>query len=270
MNGRQLNRYNNLKIADDKYIDGLVSIIIPVYNAGEFLISTVESILRQTYDNYEIIMVDDKSTDNSKEIIKSYDDKFDNVRPLYLEENAGVSNARNEGIKNARGRYLAFLDSDDMWEDDKLERQLEFMKRNNYHFTYTGYSFVDDMGNSLNSVVIPKARVDYNELLKTNVIPCLTVIIDRYYIDDIVMPSIRHEDYACWLSILKRGHEAHALREPLARYRTRANSLSGNKLKAASWTWNILRNVEKLPLHTAIYYFMIYATVNINKHFIKK
>lgn len=248
----------------------LVSIIVPVYNAEAYLSFTIDSILAQTYKEYEIIIVDDKSNDSSRDIIRDYQEKYPCVRPIFLEKNAGVSNARNTGISQASGRYIAFLDSDDMWAEDKLEKQLTFMEDNDYHFTYTAYSFVDDDGNDISSVVMPKKEVDYKELLKHNVIPCLTVIIDRNFIDEICMPYIRHEDYACWLSILKKGHKAYGLEEPLAYYRARPNSLSGNKLKAASWTWNILRNEEKLPLHRAIYYFCIYAIVNINKHFFKK
>ena len=252
------------------YIDKLVSVIVPVYNAEDFMIETLESILSQTYKDIEIICIDDMSKDSSRKIIKEYADKYENVIPLLLTENGGVANARNRGIEKARGRYIAFLDSDDVWEKDKIEKQIKFMQDNKYSFTFTGYRFMDSESRLLNTVVKAKKELSYNDLLKHNAISCLTVVIDRYDIDEIHMPKIHHEDYACWLSILKKGKKAYGLNETLARYRTRQNSLSGNKVKAASWTWNILRKEEKLNIFKASYCFVYYAIVNIFKHFISK
>lgn len=249
-----------------EYIDGLVSVIVPVYNAEVFLKDTIESAINQSYKNLEIILVDDMSTDDSRKVIKYYEEKYENVKSIFLEKNSGVAKARNIGIKNSKGRYIAFLDSDDVWDKDKIKKQVEFMKVNNYYFTFTGYRFIDENGEKLKTVVEAVDNVDYKKLLRHNVIACLTVVIDRYKISDIFMPDIRHEDYVTWLSILKKDNKAYGLKEELAYYRVRGNSLSGNKIKAASWTWNILRNIEKLPLHKAVYYFCIYAIVNIKKH----
>lgn len=252
------------------YIDGLVSIIVPVYNAEKYIEETLESIFSQTYKNFEVMIVDDMSSDGSKDIINRYAQKYDNIRPIFLEKNAGVANARNVGIANARGRFIAFLDSDDIWMSDKLEKQVSFMTKNNYPFSFTTYRFIDMDSNEMNTVVHAKKMLTYNDLLKHNAISCLTVIIDRYQVRDIVMPSIRHEDYACWLKILKKGYNAYGLDELLAKYRTRKNSLSGNKIKAATWTWNILRREEGLNIFKACYCFLYYAVVNVFKHILSK
>ncbi|MBC2577730.1 glycosyltransferase family 2 protein [Peptostreptococcus russellii] len=253
-----------------KFIDNLVSVIVPVYNAEDFMCETLDSILAQTYKSIEIICIDDMSKDSSRLIIEDYASKYENIRPILLEENGGVSNARNVGIANARGRYIAFLDSDDVWMPEKIEKQIKFMQENKYAFTFTGYRFMDADSKLLNTVVHAKKELTYDKLLRQNAISCLTVVIDREYIEDIYMPKIHHEDYAAWLRILKKGYKAYGLDEILAKYRTRQNSLSGNKLKAAGWTWNILRNEENLGLIKAIYCFCYYAVVNVYKHIISK
>ena len=255
---------------NDNYVDGLVSVIVPVYNAKDYLTETLESIFKQTYKNIEIIIIDDMSGDGSRELIMDYADKYDNIVALLLEKNGGVANARNKGIEIARGRYIAFLDSDDVWKETKIQKQIEFMRANNYAFTFTGYQFMDENSNNMNTLVRAKKSLNYEDLLRQNSIACLTVVLDRYQVERIYMPKIRHEDYVTWLDILKQGHTAYGIDENLALYRTRANSLSGNKLKAASWTWNILRNVEKLSLPKAIYCFSYYALINVKKHILSK
>lgn len=252
------------------YIDGLVSVIVPVYNAESYLEETLDSILEQTYKEIEILCIDDMSSDSSRKILTEYASKYKNVKPIFLTENAGVSNARNKGIENAKGRYIAFLDSDDIWLPEKIEKQIKFMCENGYCFTFTGYRFIDANGKKLNTIVHAKSELTYEILLRHNAISCLTVVIDRFIVKDIHMKKIHHEDYVAWLDILKQGHKAHGLDELLALYRTRQGSLSGNKIKAASWTWNILRNEEKLGLFKAIYYFSYYAIINVHKHFLSK
>ncbi|WP_304206306.1 glycosyltransferase family 2 protein, partial [Peptostreptococcus russellii] len=207
-----------------KFIDNLVSVIVPVYNAEDFMCETLDSILAQTYKNIEIICIDDMSKDSSRLIIEDYASKYENIRPILLEENGGVSNARNVGIANARGRYIAFLDSDDVWMPEKIEKQIKFMQENKYAFTFTGYRFMDADSKLLNTVVHAKKELTYDKLLRQNAISCLTVVIDREYIEDIYMPKIHHEDYAAWLRILKKGYKAYGLDEILAKYRTRQNS----------------------------------------------
>lgn len=250
-----------------QFNNDLVSVIVPVYNAMDYLDETMQSILEQSYGDIEIICIDDMSSDGSREKILDYATKYDRVKPILLEKNMGVAEARNKGIEAARGRFIAFLDSDDLWLPEKIKKQVKFMKDNNYGFTFTSYRFIDSNSDKLNTIVHAKPVLTYNRLLKQNAISCLTVVIDRNIIGDISMPKIRHEDYAAWLKILKKGHKAYGLDEVLALYRKRQNSLSGNKLKAASWTWNILRNEEGIGLIRSAYYFCYYALVNIFKHF---
>lgn len=248
----------------------LVSVITPVHNAEKYLETTLKSVLNQTYKDLEIILVDDASKDSSREIIKKYE-KIDNrVKSVLLDSNVGVAKARNEGIKNANGKYIAFLDSDDIWLENKLEIQIKFMQENNIAFSHTAYQFMDEEGNKIGKPVRVTESIEYTDLLKQNSIGCLTVVIDRSKVEKIEMPQIRHEDYATWLSILREGHRAYGLDEVLALYRKSSNSLSGNKIKAAMWTWNIIRNVEKVPLPKAIFYFSNYAIKNVNKHFFKR
>ena len=252
------------------FIPGLVSVIVPVHNAEAFLKDTVDSILKQTYENLEIMLVDDASKDSSREMIKEYEVLDERVKPLILEDNVGVADARNKGIEAAKGQYIAFLDSDDIWLPTKLEEQISFMEKNNFGFTCTGYEFIDEGGTKIGKHVEVEPSVNYKDLLKQNTIGCLSVVIDREKIPNIHMPKIHHEDYVTWLSILKQGHSAYGLNKVLALYRRRATSLSGNKLKSAMWTWNILKNVEQIPLPKAVFYFSNYAIKNINKHFFKR
>ena len=244
----------------------LVSVVIPMYNAQQFIKETLLSVINQTYTNIEIIVVDDMSKDKSATIVKDLSNKDDRIKYIYLKENKGVANARNIGIEAAQGRYIAFIDSDDLWKENKLERQIEFMLENKYVFTYTEYEFISENGESLNKIIPVEKQVNYKKLLSGNCIGCSTVIIDRNYIQKIYMENVKHEDYVTWLSILKTGYNAYGLNENLGYYRKLKNSLSGNKVQAAKWTWNIYRNVEKLPIHKSILYFSKYALKNVKKH----
>ncbi|CEH35588.1 glycosyltransferase family 2 protein [Romboutsia lituseburensis] len=251
-------------------IQDLVSVITPVHNAEKYLKCTVDSVLGQTYKNLEIILVDDASKDSSREIIKQYQQKDERIKAILLDKNVGVADARNKGIEKAKGKYIAFVDSDDIWLETKIEEQINFMKKNNIAFSHTGYEFINENGDRLGKSVAVHYKLSYTDMLKSNGVGCLTVVIDKEKVDNIVMPKIRHEDYATWLSILKQGHEAYGINKVLALYRKTSTSLSGNKVKSAMWTWNILRNVEKVPLPKAVLYFSNYAVKNINKHFLKR
>ncbi len=245
----------------------LVSIIIPVYNSEELISETINSVLQQKYKNWEMIMVDDFSDDNSIEIIKEYQQKDERIKLIRLDNNQGVANARNIGLKYAKGKYIAFLDSDDIWISEKLEKQVIFMLDNNIEFSFTEYrhfyKFADELEKKIN---IPSI-VDYRTLLRGNVIGCLTVMIDREKIPNIYMPKQRHEDYITWLAILKQGFKAYGLKEDLARYRVRGSSLSSNKKRSSLWTWCIYRNIEKLSLAESLYYFSWYTIRSIKKHY---
>ena len=246
-----------------------VSIITPAYNCATYIHETIESVLYQTYTYWEMIIVDDYSSDDTVNIIKKYQEQDKRIHLIQLQQNQGVAFARNTGIKYSRGRYIAFLDSDDIWLYNKIERQLEFMKNNNVAFSYTQYrQFMKNPEQCGKIINVPKV-VDYKSLLKGNVIGCLTVMIDRQVIPDFSMPKERHEDYITWLSILKQGHNAYGLNEDLARYRISANSISANKKRSALWTWNIYRNIENLSILESLYYFSHYLASAMIKHYLK-
>ena len=251
----------------NKFNEDKVSIIIPVYNAEKFLEETVTSALNQTYENLEVILINDFSKDKSEYIMKKLAEKDGRIVNIFLKENKGVSNARNEGIRVANGRYIAFLDSDDLWENKKLEKQIDFMKKNSIKFSYTGYEFINENSEFIGKKITVPERINYNQLLKYNCIGCLTVVIDRLNIKNINFEKIKHEDYLTWLSILKNNNiEAYGINESLAYYRKRSGSISENKFKSASWHWNIIRKIEKVSLTKSVFYFLNYAFINIKKH----
>lgn len=250
------------------YINDLVSIITPVYNAEEFIRETIQSVIQQTYENWEMIIVDDCSTDSSYEIIMSLAKNDKRVKCIRLNNNLGVAEARNFGLREAKGEFICFLDADDLWGRSKLQRQIDFMKKNQYAISFTAYELIDRNSNSLNKVVSIPKKVTYNQLLKGNVIGCLTIMINRSLIGEFFMPKIRHEDYATWLSLLKRGYDAYGINEVLAYYRCMPTSLSGNKFKVFKWTWNIYRKHENLSIPKSLYYFINYLIKSIRKYYL--
>ena len=245
----------------------LVSIITPAYNAEKFINETIESVIAQTYEKWEMIIVDDCSTDSTREIIKKYIAKDNRIKLIKLEVNSGPAVTRNTAIKNSCGRYLAFLDSDDQWLPEKLERQLAFMKSNSVAFSFSKYVNVNEEGESLGKVVSIPDKVTYNQLLKQNVIGCLTVILDTDVIDGVEMVNIRsRQDYTLWLNLTKRGYQAYGFQEVLAKYRIVDQSLSSNKIKMARQNWKVYREIEKLGTIKSIWYFMHYLYFKIKKY----
>lgn len=238
----------------------MVSIITPTYNAEKFLEETIQSVLNQSFKNFEMIIVDDCSKDRSVEIAEKYASLDERVKVYKLEKNSGAAVVRNTGIERAKGRYIAFLDSDDLWDKDKLEKQIAFMKTKDIGFSFTAYRLMDEEGGNLNKVVSAPAEITYKDLLKNTVIGCLTVVIDREKIGDFRMPLVRAgQDTATWLSILKKGNVAYGLNEDLASYRKVKGSISSNKIKALKRTWNTYRNIEKLRLIPCVYYYANYV-----------
>lgn len=252
-----------------KYIDDLVSIITPVYNAERFIEETIKSVKSQTYKNWEMILIDDCSTDSSAEIIKEFI-KFDN-RIIYIKlgQNGGAAVARNVGLDLAKGRYIAFLDSDDMWKEEKLEKQIYFMKKNKYGFTFTSYEMIDEHESIPGKVVKVPKQIDYNGLLRNTIIGCLTVIIDRKIVGDFHMPLIRKgQDTATWLSILKKYEYAYSINETLAYYRVVKGSVSSNKIEALKRTWYVYRHIEQIPLIKCTYFYINYIFNAVKKKYL--
>lgn len=237
----------------------LVSVITPVFNGARFIRETLDSVCAQTHADWELICVDDCSSDNSCEIVQSYADKDSRIRLIRLEVNSGAAVARNAAIEAARGRYIAFLDSDDIWLPYKLEVQLEYMQTNNVPFCYSAYARIDEHNKVICTVGVPQ-QVSYQGMLKTSVIGCLTAVYDTQFFGKVAMPLTRkRQDFGLWLQLLKRIDFARGIPDVLALYRVSPGSMSANKLDAARYTWNIYRNVEGFGLWRSFYYFLNYA-----------
>ncbi len=237
---------------------GLVSIIMPNYNGEKYLKETIESVLSQTYPNWELLFVDDCSTDTSVELVRSFND--DRIKVYCNESNQGAAASRNRALREANGRWIAFLDSDDLWQKQKLHLQIEFMVENQISFSFTSYSVVRE-----NDFVVefnpPKDDYDYKMILKHCSIGCSTVIYDREKVGMVYMPieAEKREDFACWLKILRTEKSAVCFHKNLTTYNLHTNSLSSNKFKMMKYQWNVYRKVEKIPFFKSLYYLANWA-----------
>lgn len=242
-----------------------VSVIMPAYNSRATIAESIQSVIDQTFSDWELLVIDDCSPEPIADIVESFHDE--RIRYIRLAENQGVAVARNTGIVKAKGRYIAFLDSDDLWLPEKLSAQLHFMKEHQYAFTYTWYSqFTDDSTKPIR-LVKTKPSVDYKHLLRGNDIGCLTVMIDHQRIPEIEMPTQHHEDYITWLNILKTyATTAFSLPQDLARYRISNQSLSGNKKRSLIWTWNVYSKSQGISFVWSIYYMICYVLQGLKKH----
>lgn len=259
---QQLNNENK-----QEYVDDLVSIITPAYNAAEYIAETIESVLAQTYSNWEMLIVNDCSKDNTVEIVQSYAAKDNRIKLINLKQNSGAEFARNTAIQNSKGRYIAFLDSDDLWKKEKLAKQLAFMQQNGYAFTFTAYGHFKDRKENIQNLIKVHESLNYKQALKGNQIGCLTVMLDRMQVENINFSKQKHEDYILWLNILKQGITAYGLDESLALYRTgNSKSISSNKLQSALWTWNVYTKNQKLSVLKSMYYMFFYCLNGIRKH----
>ena len=253
-------------------INNLVSIITPSYNCEKFIGQTIQSVIDQTYKNWEMIVVDDCSTDNSRIIIEKMAEREPRIKPIFLKRNVGAGRARNVAIKISRGKYLAFLDSDDMWVTKKLELQIEFMARNNYGFSHTSYGFIDEQGNILKQTYhVGTHAISYKDLLKKTEIGCLTAMLNIEKIGKMYMPDLRRkQDYALWLSILAKGFKSYPLDTELAFYRHRKGSATNNKFSLIIEHFSFLYNIERLNIFRVLYYSFYWGINGIQKHFLSK
>ncbi len=244
----------------------LVSIITPVYNSEAFLRDCIESVLSQTYSNWEHLLVDDGSRDQGASILSDYALRDSRIKFIKLEENLGAGMARNKALEVATGRYMAFLDSDDVWHPEKLVRQLAFMKENNYPFTFTSYSTMDCKAKKMKRIQA-KRVVTYRQALYKNPIGCLTVVYDVDFFGKQRMPAIRRrQDYGLWLQLLKKTN-AHGLDEDLASYRIHPDSVSFNKWKLLKHEWKLYREVEKLSLLKSTFYLVSAVFLKLKSYF---
>lgn len=236
--------------------NNLVSVIMPAYNSEKSIVDSINSVLSQTYSNLELIIIDDCSTDNTKNIIKNFSEIDSRIKCLNNSKNKGVSETRNLGIRYSVGNWIAFLDSDDIWHEKKLEQQLKFAIEKNSGFIFTGSSYIDSMGQKYPGMYIPPKTITYNELLKQNVITCSSVLIKKNYLHGLKMEKDNlHEDYILWLKILSSGIKAHGLQSPLVIYRISIESKSGNKLKSIKMTYGVFRYLNIKPWMSIFYTF---------------
>lgn len=232
-----------------------VSIIMPAYNSQAFLKDSIESVLQQTFSDFELIIIDDGSTDTTADIANTYAKTDARILFHTQKKNQGVAVARNRAIEMANGRFIAFLDSDDIWLPDKLERQLHFMGSGNYSLSYTHYAQIDDSGKQTGAYSKPPGRLSYSDLLKSNQIGCLTAIYDSRKLGKIYMPLLRaRQDYGLWLKILRKVDYAYGLNEVLALYRVGYSSVSSSKLKMVEYNWQLFREAERFSRIKSAYY----------------
>ena len=245
----------------------LISIVTPVHNSENFLRECLDSVASQTYNNWEHILVNDCSTDSSAAIISSYMKQDPRIKYISLTENSGAGIARNKAIAYAKGNYIAFLDSDDMWYPQKLKRQLAFMRENNYYFSFTSYDKVDEDGHKFGHEVGVKKQITYKKALYKNPIGCLTVMYSIDFFGKQYMPAIRkRQDYALWLRLLKKSN-AYGLQECLSIYRVRDNSISSNKLGLLKYEWKIYRKEEGLSAPIALFYMLSAIVLKMKSYF---
>jgi len=238
---------------------------MPSYNAQAYIDEAISSVLSQTYTHWELIVVDDCSSDESWDLIQRYQTKDKRIQAIRNTTNQGVSYTRNLALKEAQGAYIAFLDGDDVWLPQKLELQLTLMQEENIDLCYTAYHTINPKGEHLSTFHIP-LQLCYTDMLKTSYMGTLTTIYNAKTLGKVYLTDMGHEDYVMKLDILKRISHARGINTPLAKYRIHGQSLSVNKFKTAQWQWHIYRNIEKLPLLKSCYYFVQYAYNGVRKY----
>ncbi len=250
-----------------------VSIITPVYNGKKYIEETMKSVQNQTYTNWEMLIIDDKSTDNTRDIVIQAKGDDDRIKLISLEKNGGVANARNEGVKQATGDFIAYLDADDLWYPDKLEKQVAFMNDNNYAFSCVSYEVIDENSEKCGKKVYMKDKLSYKGYLMNNLLQTVGIMVDITKVprERLKMPPIsRTEDTTAWLSVLKTGNDCYGIKEILAQYRRAGGSLSGNKGEGAKSIWELYRKREKLPFFFSCYCFVRYAILAVWKRSYKE
>ena len=236
---------------------------MPSYNSESFIEDSIKSILSQSYNCWELLITDDCSTDGTVDIINSFSIRDPRIKLFVNDVNSGSGASRNNSIKNSKGKYIAFLDSDDLWRDNKLSEQIRFMEDNDYFLTYTAYQKFDSKGKR--GVIFPKETVTYNQLLYSNVIGCLTAVYNSEALGKVYMPDIRRkQDFGLWLNILKKIPKAYCLNKVLADYRS-DSGVTSNKFKVLHQQWFFYRDVAKLSKSKSCYFFISYIVMGVLK-----
>ena len=241
----------------------LISIIVPVYNVEKYIVETMDCVRRQTYSDWELLLVEDGSTDRTADVIEHYIKQTGDKRIHLLRQphNMGAARARNRALAEAKGRYIAYLDADDLWVPEKLKRELAFMQEKNAAFAFTGYEFADEEGRGTGKVVRVPETLTYKQALKNTTIFTTTVMFDTAGIDKnkLEMPVMKSEDTALWWSVLRSGYVAYGLDENLVKYRRTGKSLSSNKLEAIRRIWMLYRRAEGLSVVSSAWNFCFWA-----------
>lgn len=242
----------------------LVSIITPTYNCARFIARTIDSVQAQTYQNWEMIIVDDCSQDNTKEIVEYYMKNDVRIQYHALETNSGAAVARTEAMKLANGLYIAFLDSDDIWNPEKLERQIKWMNDNGYAFSCTAYEQIDEDDNLLNRTIKTIKKTDYNRLLLDCPVGNSTVVYSVEKMGKFDVPNIRkRNDDALWLQMLKKEKYIWGMPDVLMKYRIRRNSISSNKFKVIKYHWILYREIEHLSVIRSAFHIFWWCAIKI-------
>ena len=246
----------------------LCSIIMPAYNSEKYIAQAIESVVNQNYTNWELIIINDCSTDNTEQIIKSYQQKDRRIKLINLTQNRGVANARNIGIRNAEGKYIAFLDADDIWQKEKLYKQIQKLKSTNANITYTAYQMIDEIGKIIKERRV-KETLQLKDLLKENSIIFSSVVCKK---ESIVNKHFKsewyHEDYVFLLDLSKEGKSFKGINENLMQYRVHQSGRSFNKQTAAKYRWKIYREYLSMSFLQSLYYFVVYAWNGTRKYFL--
>ena len=238
----------------------LVSVITPCYNMEQFVADTIQSVRNQTYSHWEMLIVCDASTDRTADILLALAKQDERIKITIKANHQGIADARNQAIQQAKGHYLAFLDADDLWHPEKLERQLQFMQEKHIGFSFSSYDLVNEAGQALGKTIKAHHDMNYKSYLRNTIIGCSTVMVDTNIVGPVIVPRFRtSEDTATWLDILKQGHLAYVITQPLVSYRIRSKSASSNKLKASHDLWGVYRCHEKMSFFKALFYFGCYV-----------
>lgn len=241
----------------------MVSVVVPVYHAEKYMEETMDCVRTQTYPDWELLLVVDGPKDPTVEVIQKYLERTGEKRihVFIQEKNQGAALARNRGVLEAKGRYIAYLDADDLWKPDKLEKEVNFMRQKDAAFAFTGYEFADENGKGTGKIVRVPEKLTYREALKNTTIFTTTVMFDTKKIDKAMleMPNMKSEDTALWWKVLRKGYIAYGLDENLVYYRRPSVSLSSNKIVAIQRIWNLYRQAEKLSIPYSCYNFCFWA-----------
>ncbi len=237
----------------------MVSIIIPSYNSEAFIAATITSVINQTHKNWELIIVDDASTDCTCSIVSGFSEKNQRVKLIKQQKNVGAGVSRNVGIKAAKGSYIAFLDSDDVWQPNKLATQLAYMDSQNAAICFSSYELINEKGEPLHKIVEALPKLSYNKQLKCNYIGNLTGIYKVDKLGKIYMPEIKkRQDWVMWLNAIKKGGDAVGVKKPLAYYRVRKGSISSNKMDLVKHNFNVYRKVLGFSFIKSIRYLLVF------------